>query len=51
MHICVWDTGVGIPKDQRDRLFKPFVQIDSRLSRQYDGTGALTAKGRVRPAQ
>ncbi len=37
--ISVWDSGVGIPADQRDRLFKPFVQLDSRLSRQYDGTG------------
>lgn len=37
--ISVWDTGVGIPVEQRDRLFKPFVQLDSRLSRRYDGTG------------
>lgn len=35
----VWDHGIGIPADQRDRLFKPFVQLDSRLSRQYSGTG------------
>jgi len=35
----VWDHGIGIPVDQRDRLFKPFVQLDSRLSRQYSGTG------------
>jgi len=39
VRISVWDTGVGIPADQRERLFKPFVQLDSRLSRQYDGTG------------
>ncbi|MBK1723105.1 response regulator [Thiocystis violacea] len=35
----IWDTGVGIPADQFDRLFKPFVQLDSRPARQYDGTG------------
>jgi CheY-like chemotaxis protein len=39
VRIVVWDTGVGIPPEQRDRLFKPFVQLDSKLSRQYDGTG------------
>jgi CheY-like chemotaxis protein len=39
LRISVWDTGVGIPADQRERLFKPFVQLDSRLSRQFDGTG------------
>jgi len=37
--ISIWDTGVGIPVEQRDHLFKPFVQLDSRLSRRYDGTG------------
>ncbi len=37
--IGIWDTGVGIPADQFDRLFQPFVQLDSRPARQYDGTG------------
>lgn len=36
---AVWDTGIGIALDDRERLFKPFVQLDSRLSRQYTGTG------------
>ena len=39
VRIGIWDTGVGIPADQFDRLFQPFVQLDSRPARQYDGTG------------
>jgi signal transduction histidine kinase/DNA-binding response OmpR family regulator len=35
----VWDTGIGIAPEQLDRLFQPFVQLDSRLARQYQGTG------------
>jgi CheY-like chemotaxis protein/two-component sensor histidine kinase len=35
----VWDTGIGIAPDDRDRLFQPFVQLDSKLARQYSGTG------------
>ena len=35
----IWDTGVGIPREQFERLFQPFVQLDSRPARQYDGTG------------
>jgi CheY-like chemotaxis protein len=35
----VWDTGIGIAETDFPRLFKPFIQIDSRLSRQYEGTG------------
>jgi signal transduction histidine kinase len=39
VHFTVWDTGIGIPAEQMDRLFKPFVQLDSSLSREHDGTG------------
>ncbi len=35
----VWDTGIGIDEARMDRLFAPFVQLDSRLSRNYEGTG------------
>ncbi|WP_165230624.1 PAS domain S-box protein [Aquisphaera insulae] len=35
----VWDTGIGIREEDMKILFQPFRQIDSRLSRQYTGTG------------
>ncbi|GAB4434505.1 MAG: hypothetical protein Kow0031_16250 [Anaerolineae bacterium] len=35
----VWDTGIGIPNDKLADLFQPFVQLDSKLSRRYAGTG------------
>jgi PAS domain S-box-containing protein len=39
VRFSVWDTGIGIAREDLLRLFKPFVQLDSRLSRQYAGTG------------
>lgn len=39
VQFAVWDTGVGIPQSAMDRLFRPFVQLDSRLARQFEGTG------------
>jgi len=41
------DTGIGIDSNQFQFLFEPFKQLDSRLNRQYEGTGlglALTRK-------
>ena len=37
--ISVWDTGIGMRAEDLPRLFKPFVQLDGSLSRQYTGTG------------
>ncbi len=36
---AVEDTGIGIAERDFGRLFQPFGQLDSRLSRSYDGTG------------
>lgn len=35
----VRDTGIGIAAEDLCRLFSPFTQLDSKLSRQYAGTG------------
>jgi PAS domain S-box-containing protein len=39
IEFSVIDTGIGIAQEDLNRLFQPFVQLDSSLSRQYDGTG------------
>jgi signal transduction histidine kinase len=37
--VSVADTGVGIAADDRERVFEDFVQLDSALHRQHEGTG------------
>ncbi len=39
VHFAVQDTGIGIPQDHMDRLFKPFGQMEPSTTRLYGGTG------------
>jgi signal transduction histidine kinase len=37
--ICITDTGIGIKEEDINKIFDKFVQVDSSLNRQYEGTG------------
>ncbi len=39
LNLEVTDTGIGVPSDRLDRLFKSFSQVDSSTTRHYGGTG------------
>ncbi len=44
----VQDTGIGIPEEEQKKLFTPFTQIDSSLTRSQEGTGlGLTISHRI----
>lgn len=45
--ISVTDTGIGIKKEDHEKIFSEFEQVDSSFSRRYEGTGlglALTKR-------
>ncbi|MEO5594133.1 MAG: two-component regulator propeller domain-containing protein [Chitinophagaceae bacterium] len=41
LQLCfeIMDSGIGIPSDKLERLFKAFSQVDSSTTRKYGGTG------------
>jgi two-component system sensor histidine kinase BarA len=39
IEVRVTDTGIGIPEEERARIFDAFYQIDSSSTREHEGTG------------
>ena len=48
VHFIVRDTGIGIPPDKQERIFRAFEQEDTSTTRKYGGTGlGLTIAARL----
>ncbi len=49
VEISVWDTGVGIAREELERIFRPFYQIEESLTREHEGLGLglAIAKGMI----
>jgi signal transduction histidine kinase len=39
LEVRVIDTGMGVPEEERTKIFDAFYQIDSSSTREYEGTG------------
>ncbi|HKI54479.1 MAG TPA: ATP-binding protein [Anaerolineales bacterium] len=39
IQFSITDSGIGIAREDLKRLFRPFIQVDSKLNRQFEGTG------------
>ena len=39
LEVAISDSGIGMTDEQLDKIFKPFVQADSSVTRKFGGTG------------
>jgi PAS domain S-box-containing protein len=39
LHFSISDTGIGIPREKQERIFRAFEQVDSSTTRRFEGTG------------
>lgn len=37
--VDVYDTGIGVKPDEKDKIFKPFSQTDASITRKFGGSG------------